>query len=253
MGIAVRAARGRRGLLLASSSLVALLIGGGAPSGYAAFPGTFFFNGASIAGVGNSGAIACIDIQNSTISGNVTNTSTGVLTPQGTGTPSRTGITINNSTINGAIVNQGTITATVAPSASAVRVFNNAVISSGITNSGTISAKVNGINVTAVSTFDSGLTNSGAISANDSGISNSGTISPKRSGVSVSVSTFAGDISNGGTISTTSGYGISVADSVVGFALAGSGINWGLAQGLGTGRNDAVQAGVYDIICKLFP
>jgi uncharacterized protein with beta-barrel porin domain len=31
----------------------------------------------------------------------------------------------------------------------------------------------------------------------------------------------------------------------LGFALAGSGTNWGLAQGLGTGRGDAFQAGVY--------
>ena len=31
----------------------------------------------------------------------------------------------------------------------------------------------------------------------------------------------------------------------LGFALAGSGLNWGLAQGLGTGRADAFQAGVY--------
>jgi autotransporter-associated beta strand protein len=34
-------------------------------------------------------------------------------------------------------------------------------------------------------------------------------------------------------------------DSVVGFALAGGGTNWGLAQGLGGGKSDAFQAGVY--------
>ncbi len=34
-------------------------------------------------------------------------------------------------------------------------------------------------------------------------------------------------------------------DTVVGFALAGGGTNWGLAQGLGGGRSDAFQAGVY--------
>ncbi len=34
-------------------------------------------------------------------------------------------------------------------------------------------------------------------------------------------------------------------DTTVGFALAGSGLNWGLAQGLGTGRSVAFQAGVY--------
>jgi uncharacterized protein YhjY with autotransporter beta-barrel domain len=34
-------------------------------------------------------------------------------------------------------------------------------------------------------------------------------------------------------------------DTLVGFALAGSGTNWGLAQSLGNGRSDAFQAGVY--------
>ena len=34
-------------------------------------------------------------------------------------------------------------------------------------------------------------------------------------------------------------------DTVLGFALAGAGTNWSLAQSLGTGRSDAFQAGVY--------
>ncbi len=34
-------------------------------------------------------------------------------------------------------------------------------------------------------------------------------------------------------------------DSVVGLALAGGGTNWSLAQGLGSGKSDAFQAGVY--------
>ena len=34
---------------------------------------------------------------------------------------------------------------------------------------------------------------------------------------------------------------------VLGFALAGGGTNWALAQNLGTGRSDAFQAGVYGI------
>jgi uncharacterized protein with beta-barrel porin domain len=35
------------------------------------------------------------------------------------------------------------------------------------------------------------------------------------------------------------------ANTVYGFALAGGGTNWSLAQGLGTGRSDAFQAGAY--------
>jgi outer membrane autotransporter protein len=34
-------------------------------------------------------------------------------------------------------------------------------------------------------------------------------------------------------------------DAILGFALAGGGTNWSLAQALGTGRSDAFQAGVY--------
>jgi outer membrane autotransporter protein len=34
-------------------------------------------------------------------------------------------------------------------------------------------------------------------------------------------------------------------NTVVGIALAGAGTSWGLAQGLGTGKSDAFQAGVY--------
>jgi autotransporter-associated beta strand protein len=36
-------------------------------------------------------------------------------------------------------------------------------------------------------------------------------------------------------------------DTIFGFALAGGGTNWGLAGGLGTGRSDAFQSGVYGI------
>ena len=34
-------------------------------------------------------------------------------------------------------------------------------------------------------------------------------------------------------------------DTMLGFALAGAGTSWDLAQGLGGGRSDAFQAGVY--------
>jgi len=36
-------------------------------------------------------------------------------------------------------------------------------------------------------------------------------------------------------------------DTIFGFALGGGGTNWGLANGLGTGRSDAFQAGVYGV------
>ncbi len=36
-------------------------------------------------------------------------------------------------------------------------------------------------------------------------------------------------------------------DTVLGFALAGGGTSWNLAQGLGTGRSDAFMAGLYGV------
>ena len=61
-----------------------------------------------------------------------------------------------------------------------------------------------------------------------------------------------GDTAIGSNNVTTSAFGFAagadyhvVPDTVLGFALAGSGTNWNLAQALGTGRSDAFQAGVY--------
>jgi autotransporter-associated beta strand protein len=58
----------------------------------------------------------------------------------------------------------------------------------------------------------------------------------------------------GSTNTTTSTYGFAGGmdyhvspSTVVGFALAGAGTNWGLANALGTGRSDAVQVGGYGI------
>ena len=64
--------------------------------------------------------------------------------------------------------------------------------------------------------------------------------------------TFNGDPAIGSTNVTANTYGFAAGadyhatpDTVLGFALAAAGTNWGLEQGLGTGRSDAFQAGVY--------
>jgi hypothetical protein len=64
----------------------------------------------SVAAVTNTGPINYINIVNSSATGNVTNTNTGTITAVGNTAPTATGITINNSTIGGAIVNNGSIT-----------------------------------------------------------------------------------------------------------------------------------------------
>lgn len=64
--------------------------------------------------------------------------------------------------------------------------------------------------------------------------------------------TTSGSASVGSTNITAGTYGFAAGldyhyspDTVVGFALGGAGSNWGLANGLGTGKSDAFQAGVY--------
>jgi uncharacterized protein with beta-barrel porin domain len=65
-------------------------------------------------------------------------------------------------------------------------------------------------------------------------------------------STTDGNAAVGSNNVTASDYGFAAGmdyhaapNTVLGFALAGGGTNWGLAQGLGGGRSDAFQAGVY--------
>jgi len=65
-------------------------------------------------------------------------------------------------------------------------------------------------------------------------------------------STTSGNAAIGSNNITAADYGFAggmdyhfTPNALAGFALAGGGTNWGLAQGLGTGRSDAFQAGVY--------
>jgi uncharacterized protein with beta-barrel porin domain len=269
-----RGGRSGRRLLLASSSVAALLIGGGAPPAFAACKITL--NGGTVAAVTNATTANCIFIENNAIvTGNVTNAGTGVITATGTTAPTATGITINNSSIGGAVSNAGTITAL---DRTGIKVDNNATVSGGIVNSGTISAGSHGIHVSSVSTFAGNISNSGTISAAHygidvsnvavfgssagGGISNSGTISAGTSGISVQlVSTFAGNISNSGMISAV-GEGI----AVVGVSnFAGNIINSGTISAGGEGiavpylstftgnisNSGTILAGGYGIVVQL--
>jgi uncharacterized protein with beta-barrel porin domain len=209
-------------LLLASSSVAALLVGVGAPPALAApcKPGTTQ-NGGVAAAVNNSSATGnCILVENSAnVTGNVTNTGTGVLTTNGGGTPSRTGITINNSTVAGSVSNAGTITA----EQDGIVVNNNATVSGGISNSGMISPNTIGVFVTSVSKFVGGISNSGTISSGSKavlvtsvssfsgGVTNSGSISGNANVTLFvdGVSTFNGNVINSGTI-TASDIGMAV-------------------------------------------
>jgi autotransporter-associated beta strand protein len=200
--------RGRLRLLLASSSVAALLVGGGSSAVAACYSGAFPFI--------NNGAQTCISVANTSFSGNVINSSSGIITA-GAAAPTETGISVSNSTITGAIVNHGTIAATAAASGSGIHVFNNALVTGGITNTNAISAGGNGIFVggdanasgngasasIAMSNFSGGISNTGTISAGGNGIFFGGNANAFGTGASaaVTVSNFSGNISNASTIS----------------------------------------------------
>jgi hypothetical protein len=115
---------------LASSSLAALLVGTGAP---AAFAQCAISPGTNQSSVSNSAAINCININGITVTGNVTNTSIGTITATGNTPPTQTGITVNNASVGGAIVNAGHITATSGTgiTGDGILVTNNASVSGG--------------------------------------------------------------------------------------------------------------------------
>src|SRR5262249_19784477 len=134
---------GRLRLLLASSSLAALLIGGGTPAAFA--PGvcdntqTRPGNAAPVSQPAPP-PIHCITIQNNfTVTGSVSNA--GVISTGNGAPPTTTGITINNSVVTGTVTNSGTISG----AAFGMRVRNNATLSGGITNSGAFSGGLFGI------------------------------------------------------------------------------------------------------------
>ena len=206
---APRARGPRLHLLLATSSVAALLVGGGVP---AALAGSCAIQPVTNqSSVSDSASINCINISGVTVTGNVTNTGTGVITATGGAAPTRTGILVAGGSIGGTISNAGTINA----ANYGIQAQGNAAISGGIANSGTISAFASAVVVQNTSSFAGGIVNSGTITALNAtgifianvssfagGISNSGTISGRTSGIEVYiVSTFAGGISNSGTIS----------------------------------------------------
>jgi hypothetical protein len=205
-------ARGRLRLLLASSSVAALLIGAGTPA-VALAPCISPIGPGPEPGCVNAGTIPGIIVTGATVSGNIFNTNTGLITATGISV-------INHSTINGAILSSGTIeaggisvdrsstiTGGAYPNYSAINVSGPTFLG-GITNAGTLSGTLNGVLVGALSsassvtvtTFGGGITNSGLITVASGG---NGIVvgGAAHSGSNVTVSNFSGNISNSGTIS----------------------------------------------------
>src|SRR6266478_3100925 len=173
-------------LLLPLFSVAAFLLYGGTPS---AFADTCAINdvGITTGSVINTGTINCINIQNSTVSGNVTNAAGRAINATGFfGSPTDTGIVIsNNASVSGSVSNAGTISAFAGIGVDA------STFSGGISNSGKITTVGDAIVVGGVSNFSGGISNTGTISSGAEGI------------FVISDTTFSGGISNSGTVSAT--------------------------------------------------
>ena len=207
-------ARGRlRYGLLPTTSLVSAVAGAalfGPPGMQPAYAAacTISVNGNS-GPVTNSAAINCIFINHATVAGNVTNTSTGTINAPGPGGPSGTGIVVGNSTINGAIINNGSITALHTGIST-----DNVTVTGGITNTGTISAGAGDGGINLLGSFSGPVNNTGTISGGfgieigvptfSGGVTNGGVINATHDGIAVEgISSFAGGITNSGTVTAT--------------------------------------------------
>lgn len=250
----VRFGHSRLSALLASSSVAALLIGGGAPS---AFAQCAISPGTNQSSVSNSAAINCININGITVTGNVTNTGTGTITATGATAPTRTGITINNASVGGAIVNAGTISAPGGGiSISNVAQFGSA--GGGISNSGTITAGGGAISLSNVTSFYGGIVNAGTgtisgVRAIDvefgslfaGGINNSGTLTTGSTALRISgISTFQGGITNSGTISGTAGILVSNGSTFAGGITNSGTIAASVASGISVNGISVFSGGI---------
>ncbi|MGA2290575.1 autotransporter domain-containing protein [Bradyrhizobium sp.] len=194
------------GALLATSSVVAMIAADAGPA-YACST------------IGNSGltnpintTIPCASASNAIITGNVVNA--GTISPGGS-----FGIMLNGGTLNGAIINSGTISVLNGSAAANGVWVHGAIVTGGISNSGSIMSSAVDILVDTSPSFGGGIANSGhlvsasitaievfTVSAFTGGITNSGTISAATAiGIEVfTVSTFSGGITNSGHIASES-------------------------------------------------
>jgi autotransporter-associated beta strand protein len=217
MRACVRSDGGKVRLLLASSSVAALLIGGGTPEAFAACS-TNFTGPGNFPGCTNNATIPGININTqATITGNIDNT----------GTISTNGISVNTgSTISGSLIDTGTFSGGISiDHTSAISTAGNTAIrisghtfTGGISNAGTVSGSNFGIVLSGVTSFGGGIENAGTISGSAeygielsnvgtflNGITNSsgGVITGNFFAINIGGKTFSGGIANYGTISSS--------------------------------------------------
>ncbi len=155
--------------------------------------------------LGNTAGIS-LRIDDSVLQGAITNNGS-------IGSTTADAIDITNSTIGGGLFNNGLLTADGA-GAIAIDINGNSIFNGGITNTGTATADASVISINS-GIFTGGIVNSGRlISANGSGIyinngvdfsggiNNSGTIDASSSGIDIDADSFAGGVTNSGLITT---------------------------------------------------
>src|SRR5579883_3216599 len=172
---AVRARRAHLRLLLASSSLGAMVIAGGTPAWAASCTHTI------TAGLDNAaGTVTNICVNHTSFAGSISN--------QGTIGPN--GIDFVSGTISGQIQSTGNIN------------FSSGVIDGGISldAASKIATPNTAIDIINLATFAGGITNAGTITGSAAGIEIGSSVGAS-SGSTVTIATFTGGITNSGTIS----------------------------------------------------
>ncbi|HKX11413.1 MAG TPA: hypothetical protein VJN67_24645 [Stellaceae bacterium] len=175
-----RKSRSQRRAILSATSALAIIVGLGG-NAWACSPtsGTFAF-------FTNTGSVDCFNFNNATVTGNLSNTSTGTIGPPSSPAPGS--LVVNSSTIGGSLSNSGQINAS-GGTPNGIVVTGGSVVGGGIINNstGTINVNASGPSAAGIkvsqSSYSGGITNSGVIVVNNSsgsavGISVTGGVSP---------------------------------------------------------------------------
>jgi hypothetical protein len=175
-----RNSRSQRRAILSATSALALIAGmGGNAWACSPMSGSFAF-------FTNNSTLDCLNFNNATVNGGVTNSSTGTIGPPST--PAPASVTVNNTSINGSLANSGHINAS-GGTPGGISVTGGSVITNGIINNSTGTISVSGSGPSAFgiqvsqSSFSGGITNSGVINVSNSsgsavGIQVGGAVSP---------------------------------------------------------------------------
>ncbi|MBZ9738667.1 autotransporter outer membrane beta-barrel domain-containing protein [Mesorhizobium sp. CO1-1-4] len=248
--------RRRKLALLAAAAAGALVIGHGeALAACATGPNVV---NTDTGPVSNSGAADCINVENSDVSGDVTNTPTGVLTAPGQAISIIDNDPVLTTIISGNVQNQGTATGVEG-------IFvGGATVQGAVSNSGTLSGGFYGIRLANGASAGS-ISNSNSLSGGATGIILDGstvigaitnqapaTITSNGTGINLTNGSSAGSIANAGTIDV-GGEGILVVGSTVAGAITNeadatitAGFN-GIRLVTGSSAGSIANAGTLDV------